>query len=257
MTQIVWTYAERQPAAATMPNFAEQFMALALPPLQRGDAEELSRTVQKRFTALDIAQLLRHERVDVRQVAALTLGMLGGADAVGVMARALHDEEPDVVEMAEHGLWSIWFRLGKPAANESFARGVELLGEDRLDEARQEFSDAIDLDPEFAEARNQLAITHYLIGNYESSIRACEFCVSLMPCHFGATAGMGHACVQLGRLSDALQHYRRAKAIYPAMPGLQEHLASLQERLKDASTPSPLSDDDDSAWGRVSPPRDI
>ncbi|MEM7577706.1 MAG: tetratricopeptide repeat protein [Planctomycetota bacterium] len=227
-----------------MPDFAEQFMSLALPPLQRGDAEELSRTVRRRFTSLDIAQLLRHDRVDVRQVSALTLGMLGGADAVGVMARALHDEEPDVVEMAEHGLWSIWFRLGKPEASESFARGVELLGEDRLDEARNELLDAVELDPDFAEARNQLAITHFLRGDYDASIRACESCVSLMPCHFGATAGMGHACVQIGRPADALRHYRRARALHPRMPGLCDHLASLEEQFKNTSTPSPLREDE-------------
>ncbi|MEM1097972.1 MAG: tetratricopeptide repeat protein [Planctomycetota bacterium] len=226
-----------------MPDFAEQFMALALPPLQRGDAEELSRTVQRRFTTLDIAQLLRHERVDVRQVAALTLGMLGGPDAIGVMARALHDDEPDVVEIAEHGLWSIWFRLGRPESNESFVRGVELLGEDRLDEARSELRDAVQLDPDFAEARNQLAIVHYLEGDYAESIRACEACVSLMPCHFGATAGMGHGCVQLGQLHDAMRHYRRARSVHPRMPGLDEHLATLQYRIDDQPANSPLWED--------------
>ncbi|MEM8783482.1 MAG: tetratricopeptide repeat protein [Planctomycetota bacterium] len=231
-----------------MPDFAEQFMALALPPLQRGDVEELTRTVRKRFTTLEIAQLLWHARVDVRQVSALTLGMIGGAEAVSVLARALWDEEPDVVEMAEHGLWSIWFRLGKPAACESFARGVELLGEDRLGEALYELKDAIDLDPEFAEARNQLAIVHYLRGEYEASIRACEQCVSLMPSHFGATAGMGHACVQLGRLPEALRHYRRARKIHPKMPGLEDHLASLQERLKATPTHSPLWEEGGRGW---------
>ena len=231
-----------------MADFAEQFMRLALPPLERGDAEGLARSVQREFTTLDVAQLLQHLRVDVRQVAALTLGMLGGADAVGVMARALHDEQPEVAEMAEHGLWSIWFRLGDPHSSESFARGVELLGEDRLGEALGELRDAIELDPDFAEARNQLAIAHYLRGDYAASIEACEQCVSLMPCHFGATAGMGHACVQLGRLTEALRHYRRARSIHPRMPGLDEHLASLQLRLHDEPTHSPLWEEDGRGW---------
>lgn len=218
-----------------MPNFAERFMTLALPSLQSGDADALRRSVGQAYTVPDIAQLVQNRRVDVRQVAALTLGMLGGADAIGVMARALHDDEPDVAEMAEHGLWSIWFRLGKPEASESFARGVELLGEDRLEDALGELHDAAELDPEFAEAHNQLAIAYYLLGRHDESIRSCQRCVALMPCHFGAIAGMGHGHVQRGELGEALRHYRRARSIHPRMPGLEEHLASLEQRLTDAS----------------------
>lgn len=214
-----------------MDQLADQFLAATRPALEAGDAEVLAAEVRRHFTTPDIAQLLQHPRVEVRQVAAIVLGLIGGADVVGVLARALHDPEIEVVQMAEHALWSVWFRLGLSSANESFVNGVRLIGEERYAEALAELDDAVAEDPEFAEARNQCAIALYLLERYEESIARCEEAVSLMPCHFGAIAGMGHGYVHGGDLAEALRCYRRARAIHPGLPGIDEHIAEIERRL--------------------------
>ena len=54
-----------------------------------------------------------------------------------------------------------------------------------------------------------------------------------MPCHFGAIAGMGHAYTQMGELSRALTHYRKALAINPRMPAIIGMIQRLEERQRD------------------------
>ena len=218
-----------------MTDFASRFLDTVRPALAAGDVQALAARLQQDYTTADIAQLLEHRCLDVRQVAAISLGLVGQADVVCVLAKALKDPEPAVVQMTEHAMWSIWFRLGGKASEQSFAAGVRLIEEERYEAALEELDTAIEQDPDFAEAHNQSAIALYLLERYEASVACCEQAVTRMPCHFGAIAGMGHGHVHLGQLDAALGCYRRAQLIHPHLPEIGEHIACLEARLSPGS----------------------
>lgn len=214
---------------------AEVFLEVVTPALNRGDVEALRDEVNLRWSAADLCCLLGHADLDTRRTAVVTLGVVGDRGVVGSLTRCLHDDDAQVHQFAEDALWSIWFRSGKCAAAEEFRAGVMGLTEDDYAAAAQAFNRALDLDPEFAEAYNQLAIAHYLNGEWDASMSACRQVLALMPTHFGAMAGLGHCYAHRGELPQAIDCYRRALAINPRMLQIVDAKQRLEDQL--AETP--------------------
>ncbi|MEX0653099.1 MAG: tetratricopeptide repeat protein [Phycisphaeraceae bacterium] len=225
----------------------QQFLDVVRPPLAEGDAARLAEVVLARWTGRDLCPLLQCPQRDVRQVVAVTLGLVGDHTCVGSLSQALHDEDEQVNQMAEHGLWSIWFRAGRPAAAQLFHEGVALLSMESHDQAIEKFSDAIAVDPDFAEAYNQRSIAHFLAGRWQPALADGEQAVLRMPTHFGAIAGMGHCHAHLNELEKSHDCYRRALAINPRMPAIARAVERLEQKLygkaapANTNTPSPKS----------------
>lgn len=220
------------------PVDSQAFLDVVRRPLADGDAAALAHAVNARWTCRQVCGLLRDTAVDVRRVAAVTIGMIGDKRSVNCLARALHDRDPQVSEMAEHSLWSIWFRGGSPAATVPFSRGVAALSEERFAGAIRYFEEAIAADPGFAEAYNQCALGHFFLGQWQAGIEDCLRAIDHMPVHFGAIAGMGHCYTQLGRMDKALSCYQHAVRINPRLHAISiaiERLHTILERQCDSS----------------------
>lgn len=215
---------------------ADEFLRAVTPALDRGDVEALRDEVNRRWQPADLYCLLGHADLDTRRTAVVTLGVVGDRSVVGSLTRCLHDEDPQVHQFAEDALWSIWFRSGKCAAAEAFREGVVGLTEDDFPAAIAAFNHALDLDPEFAEAYNQLAIAHYLGGEWDASMSACRQALALMPTHFGAMAGLGHCYAHRSELPQAIDCYRRALVINPRMSPIADAKQRLEEQLAQTAT---------------------
>ncbi len=72
--------------------------------------------------------LLGDPDVDVRRVAAFTIGLVGDQSATACLAQALHDVDLQVNQMAEYGLMSIWFRERQRRRSHALPRGRRLPG---------------------------------------------------------------------------------------------------------------------------------
>lgn len=201
-----------------------------LRPLLRGkDPTALVEHVRGRWDQDQIADLFAHPEGDVRKVAALAYGLIGDASRLPELAGLLKDPDSIVAQMAEHSMWSIWFRLGTPDANHQVCRGTRALGRGDYDHAIEHFTRAIALDPTFAEAYNQRAIAKFLLERYEDCIDDCRKAVELMPSHFGALAGLGHCHAHEGRMSPALRCYERALAINPRLDDVRQTVRALKQ----------------------------
>ncbi len=208
------------------------FVSTVRPFLQAKDQSGLADLVRAKWSRDEIARLLDSSDVDARKVAALCLGLVGGRKCVDRLCPKLSDPDPVVHQMAEHALWSIWFRLGAtPAANRDLCRGARALGDRDFARAVRHFDAALVADPGFAEAYNQRAIALYLTDDFAASIDDCREAVRLMPCHFGAWAGMGHCHLHLDQLDHALRAYRRALDIYPHLSDVRQAIAEIRQRL--------------------------
>ena len=147
------------------------------------------------------------------------------------MAVELRHADPMVNEMAEHALWSVWFRSGTPQANHELARGAQAIERRDFDHATKHFTRAIELSPDFAEPYNQRALANYLRERYEASVKDCEQAVERMPCHFGALAGLGHCHAHLGNAREAIEAYERALQVNPHLECIRQTIEHLRGNL--------------------------
>lgn len=205
---------------------------LVSPALREGRAEAIAERVLSRWHPRQICPLLGHEEVEVRRVAAITLGLVGDASVVDDLLRSLHDPDLQVNRMAEHGLWSIWFRSCLPQAAEPFRAGIGMMAQDRYESAIVCFREAQGLDGNFGEAFNQCAIAHFFLQEWAESLEDCLQTLERVPRHFGALAGMGHCYAQLGELDRAAECYRHALAINPRMSAVRTAVERIESMVK-------------------------
>ena len=219
--------------SATPPLSLDEFMNSLHPLLHEGRIAEALGNLGKRWSCSQVVSLLTHSSADVKKVAALALSVLGDRTAVVPLAVALHDADAMVAQMADHALWSIWFRLGSPAAVNLVKCGNTHMHHGNYVCAIEKFTQAIQEDPTFAEAYNQRAIAHYLSEQFSESIDDCRAALARMPQHFGAMAGMGHCHSHLGHWAEAKHCYRLTLAIHPRFDGIHASISQIEEVIRE------------------------
>ncbi|MDB5296817.1 MAG: tetratricopeptide repeat protein [Phycisphaerales bacterium] len=213
------------------PIHPAEFVDAVRPFLARNDVDGMVGLVRSRWDDEQLAGLFAAADPDARKVAALAYGLTGGRCCLPQLAELLRDPDLVVAQMAEHALWSVWFRSGSPDANHQVCRGTRSLNRGDVEHAIEHFTRAIDLDPEFAEAYNQRAIAKFLLERFDDCVDDCRKAVKLMPCHFGALAGLGHCHAHEGRLVPALKCYERALAINPRLDDVRQTVRELRDQL--------------------------
>lgn len=208
-----------------------EFVRTVQPVLERKDLNGLLTLLKSRWTAQQIVSLLGCDCCDARKVAALSLSLVGGCWCLQELAERLKDPDPVVNQMAEHAMWSIWFRGGSDQANHQVCRGAKAIDRGDYQHAIAHFDNAIRLCPDYPEAYNQRALAYYLLERYEQSIADCRKAVELMPIHFGAWAGMGHCYAHLGKIWQALECYEKALSINPHMSQIRQAVEELKLRI--------------------------
>jgi len=207
----------------------DKFISAVQPLLKRQDLPGLMSLLKTNWSPDQIRGLLNSSHIDAKKVALLALGLVAPSCCIPDLAAQLKHPDPMVNEMAEHALWSVWFRCGTPQANHELARGVQAIERRDFDHAIGHFDRAVELCSTFAEAFNQRAVALYLMENYEPSIESCQHAVDLMPCHFGALAGMGHCYAHLQRTPEAIDAYERALAVNPHLECVRRTIAQLKQ----------------------------
>jgi len=141
-------------------------------------------------------------------------------------------EYPMTAQQLESEIWRTWLESGDSEVNAVMRQGIEAMSDRELDTAIDQFSEAIDMAPDFAEAWNKRATAHYLNGEPVQSMRDIQKTLSLEPRHFGAISGMGLIFLQRGDERSALEAFERVLDIYPLAPGAGRRAEQLREKLE-------------------------
>ncbi|MBD1109473.1 tetratricopeptide repeat protein [Pelagibacterales bacterium SAG-MED50] len=110
--------------------------------------------------------------------------------------------------------------------------GSRLIQDRQLDRAINVFTEAIELDPTWAEAWNKRATVFYMVGEFQKSQDDIDKVLELEKRHFGALAGQGMVNIQLKNYDKAKRSYQKAQEIYPAMKSSKVMIEQIEELIK-------------------------
>jgi tetratricopeptide (TPR) repeat protein len=196
--------------------------------LRDHDIEGFRQHVSARYTEGTLARLITSGNLAARRASVLALGMFGTFESNAVVARALRDGDPMVRDLADNALWAIWFRADTPENNAMLEQVRLLIRHERTEDAIKLATRLIGRAPNFAEAYNQRAIAHFLLGHFEGSAEDCRRVLEHNPYHFGALGGLAQCQLRLDQRREALKTLRRALRLQPYSQGLREFVSSLE-----------------------------
>ena len=171
-------------------------------------------------------------QIDKRRLAYGRLAEVGTPEDVPVLLAALWDEEALIRGMAEQAVWGIWMRTDDPAADPMFQTGIQLLTEDKPEQALETLNQVIALKPEFAEAWNRRGDAYQLMGDEERALADYEHVLRLNVFHFGTLESCGKIWLERGNYRAAAEYFRRALDINPNLWNVADILQRLEKSLE-------------------------
>ena len=136
----------------------------------------------------------------------------------------------------EQQIWLLWSTHPSDKKLTSMLdEGSRLVQDQKLLKAISVFTEAIELDPSWAEAWNKRATVLYMIGEFQKSQNDIDRVLELEKRHFGALAGQGLVNIQLQNYEKAIKSYQMAEEIYPAMKSPKLMIKQIEELIKKQS----------------------
>ena len=130
-------------------------------------------------------------------------------------------------------IWTLWSTHPTDEKLTSILdEGSRLIQDQKLVRAIDIFTDAIELDPTWAEAWNKRATVYYMIGEFQKSQDDIDKVLELENRHFGALAGQGMVNIGLKNYEKAKLSYQKAQEIYPAMKSSKMMIEQIEELIK-------------------------
>ncbi|HTS19668.1 MAG TPA: tetratricopeptide repeat protein [Verrucomicrobiae bacterium] len=136
--------------------------------------------------------------------------------------------------------FSVTFNLlarAERCAEAHYDFGFALGGAGHMQEASEQYQQALLLKPDFAEAHNNLGGILIAQGRLEEAIGHLEQAVRIEPDNFEAQNNLGIALAQMGRMQQAISHWEQALRIKPNYAGAHYNLGKAlaqMGRLEDA-----------------------
>ena len=136
----------------------------------------------------------------------------------------------------EQQIWLLWSTHPSDEKLTSMLdEGSRLVQDQKLLRAISVFTEAIELDPTWAEAWNKRATVLYMVGEFQKSQNDIDKVLELEKRHFGALAGQGLVNIQLQNYEKAIKSYQMAEEIYPAMKSPKLMIKQIEELIKKQS----------------------
>ena len=197
--------------------------------LRDGDVAGFRRNVSARYNETTLSKLLSSTDPLARRASVLSLGLFGEfAVSNAAVAGALKDQDPTVRALAHDAVWAIWFRADSPEHNHRLSQIRELIDAGQFPAAIARADRLIADAPTFAEAYNQRAIAHFVLGDHAASAADCRLVLKHNPYHIGALGGLGQCLLHLGKRAEAVAVFRRSAELQPFDEGIRNLITSLE-----------------------------
>ncbi len=176
---------------------------------------------------------LSHSEAQQRLAGVQRLAEIGTMADADRLLGTLADADAQLRVITAAAVWQIWSRSGDAAIDKLFAHGVEQMAAAQLEDALETFNTIVRRRPAFAEGWNKRATIYFLLGRHKESLKDCDEVLKRNPNHFGALSGAGQIHLQLGNPQEALDFFRRAVDVNPALEGPATMIPLLEQVLRD------------------------
>ena len=145
----------------------------------------------------------------------------------------LKKDIPSLSSRIAQQIWMLWSTHPTDQKLTSLLdEGSRLVQDQQYNRAIDVFTEAIKLDPTWAEAWNKRATVFYMVGEFQKSQNDIDQVLALEQRHFGALAGQGLVNIQLKNYEKAIRSYEQAQEIYPAMRSPKIMIKQIEELMK-------------------------
>jgi tetratricopeptide (TPR) repeat protein len=179
-----------------------------------------------------VVPLLSLPAAPVVRAAVVYIGLYGTIRESPLLVLCLQHSDEGVSRLAEQCLWGIWMKSGTERGNRNLAAGMECIRRGDYHAAEAALGALVASEPTFAEAHFQLGVTLSMLDRPAEAAEAYREALRLNPYHFAAASALGHACVELGDTTNALQYYRRALRIHPRLDDVVDALQHVEDLVE-------------------------
>ncbi|HTN65172.1 MAG TPA: tetratricopeptide repeat protein [Burkholderiaceae bacterium] len=142
---------------------------------------------------------------------------------MGLVAHQLGQNE-DAVEWIGKAI------RAKASGRMYFNQGIVLQALGRLDSAIQSYQKALALQPNYAEAHNNLGAVLQVQGKYQDAVMSFRRAIRMKPDCAEAYASLGNTLMLLGKLDAAVENCRRALSLNPSLTEAHNNLGSALQK---------------------------
>ena len=150
--------------------------------------------------------------------------------------KLFHELKKNIPSLSPGIAQQIWMLWSTHPTDEKLTsildEGSRLVQDRKLYRAIDVFTEAIELDPTWAEAWNKRATVYYMIEEFQKSQDDIDKVLELEDRHFGALAGQGMVNIELKNYEKALLSYKKAQEIYPSMQSAEIMIKQIENLIK-------------------------
>ena len=154
----------------------------------------------------------------------------------GLFDRLQTTSNPAEAHALEQRIWRLWLEADDAGLNRLMQQGIVAMSDQRYATALQTFDRMVEQAPEFAEGWNKRATVHFLMGNWQASVRDIQQTLALEPRHFGALFGLGLIYDALEQPEAALRSFEATLALNPHSESTRERIEQLRQQLRGSPT---------------------
>lgn len=148
-----------------------------------------------------------------------------------MFARLAETDDAEAGGLVAEEIWAVWLNSGSASVNLILRRGAEAQTGNRNTMARVMYDHVTELAPDYAEGwarSSRLALEE---RDFARAAGEAVRALTLEPRHFYALWTLGNVLERLGRPNDALDAYREANRLYPALESVAERVEALELSL--------------------------
>jgi hypothetical protein len=145
-----------------------------------------------------------------------------------LLARLATEQDPEAAQRIAESIETVWLQSGSETADLLMQRALDSMKAGHGSVALELLDKVVLLEPEWVEAWSRRAAARFHAGDSDGAMADVEHVLILEPRHFGALAAMGTILEQSGFEQRALEVFRRALAVFPMQPLLQDHIDRLE-----------------------------
>ena len=141
------------------------------------------------------------------------------------------ESEAEDANLIAEEIWAVWLDSGSASVDFIIRRATSAQKSGELDLARRLFDHVTALSPDYAEGWARSGRLAFENKDFGRALTETTQSLVQEPRHFYALWTLGNIFEQLGRQDEALETYREAHKLYPALKAVKERLDALQSDI--------------------------